>query len=294
MSERTGSVLVLGATGNVGRHVVRELVASDTHVRAHTRDAAKAAEIIPGAELVEGELTDQLVEGAIDGVDAVFLLSPHGYAMGEGQLRVIRALRRTGVRIVKLSGTSSAITPDGPHACRQHWEVEEVLKASGQPFVILRPNSFMQVLIGQIMLPALRATGAIPNALGASGISLIDARDVAAVAARTLTSDAWDGETLVLTGPRAVTYPEIAGLVSAIRGEQVPVADITPADVKVAMLARGLQPWEAEHFEEMYQLFRDGESAFVTDTVERVTGAPPRTVEAYLAELAPSLGPVPA
>ncbi|MCU1421814.1 MAG: hypothetical protein JWN36_1465 [Microbacteriaceae bacterium] len=289
MSER---VLILGATGNVGRHVVGELVASGTHVRAHTRDAARAAEVIPGAELVEGELTDDLLEGAIDGVDAVFLLSAHGYAMGEGQLRVIRALRRSGVRIVKLSGTSSAITPDGPHACRQHWEVEQVLKASGQPFVILRPNSFMQVLIGQIMLPALSASGAIPNALGASGISLIDARDVAAVAARTLTSDAWDGETLVLTGPRAITYREIAGLVSEIRGEQVPVADITPADVRVAMLARGLQPWEAEHFEEMYQLFRDGESAFVTDTVERVTGAPPRTVEAYLAELAPSLKPV--
>jgi uncharacterized protein YbjT (DUF2867 family) len=289
MSER---VLVLGATGNVGRHVVGELVASGTQVRAHTRDAARAAEVIPGAELFEGELTDDLLEGAVDGVDAVFLLSAHGYAMGEGQLRVIRALRRSGVRIVKLSGTSSAITPDGPHACRQHWEVEQVLKASGQPFVILRPNSFMQVLIGQIMLPALNASGAIPNALGPSGISLIDARDVAAVAARTLTSDAWDGETLVLTGPRAITYREIAGLVSEIRGEQVPVADITPADVRVAMLARGLQPWEAEHFEEMYQLFRDGESAFVTDTVERVTGAPPRTVEAYLAELAPSLKPV--
>jgi uncharacterized protein YbjT (DUF2867 family) len=289
MSER---VLILGATGNVGRHVVGELVASGTQVRAHTRDAARAAEVIPGAELFEGELTDDLLEGAVDGVDAVFLLSAHGYAMGEGQLRVIRALRRSGVRIVKLSGTSSAITPDGPHACRQHWEVEQVLKASGQPFVILRPNSFMQVLIGQIMLPALNASGAIPNALGPSGISLIDARDVAAVAARTLTSDAWDGETLVLTGPRAITYREIAGLVSEIRGEQVPVADITPADVRVAMLARGLQPWEAEHFEEMYQLFRDGESAFVTDTVERVTGAPPRTVEAYLAELAPSLKPV--
>ena len=292
MSDVTGSVLILGATGNVGRHVVGELVASGTHVRAHTRDAARAAEIIPGAELVEGELTDELLEGALDGVDAVFLLSPHGYSMGESQLRVIRALRRTGVRIVKLSGTSSAITPNGPHACRQHWEVEEVLRASGQPFVILRPNSFMQVLIGQIMLPALRATGAIPNALGTSGISLIDARDVAAVAARTLTSDEWDGETLVLTGPRAITYPEIAGLVSEIRGEQVPVAEITPADVRVAMLSRGLQPWEAEHFEEMYQLFRDGESAFVTDTVERVTGVPPRTVEAYLAELAPSLKPV--
>ena len=62
MSDVTGSVLVLGATGNVGRHVVGELVASGTHVRAHTRDAARAAEIIPGVELVEEPLVPDAAE----------------------------------------------------------------------------------------------------------------------------------------------------------------------------------------------------------------------------------------
>ena len=187
------------------------------------------------------------------------------------------------------SGTNSAIHPDGPNACRQHWEVEQILGSSGQPFVILRPNSFMQVLIGQIMLAALRTTGKIPNALGTSGLSFIDARDVGAVAARTLVSDAWDGGTLVLTGPRALTYSEIAEIVSANRGERTEVAEVTPADVRASLVARGLEDWEADHFEEMYQLFRDGESAFVTNTVSVVTGSDPRTVEDYLAEIAPTL-----
>ena len=76
MSELTGSVLVLGSTGNVGRHLLAELVASGTRVRAHTRDGARAAEVVPGAELVEGELTDELLMGALAGVDSVFLPGP--------------------------------------------------------------------------------------------------------------------------------------------------------------------------------------------------------------------------
>ena len=134
-------------------------------------------------EVVAGDVTDPAALGsAIDGVDSVFLLSPHSYAMADLQLGVIRSLRRTGIRIVKLSGTDSAITADGPYACREHWEIERILKDSGQPFVILRPNSFMQVLVGQLMMSALRATGTVVNPIGTAGISLIDARDVGAVA----------------------------------------------------------------------------------------------------------------
>jgi uncharacterized protein YbjT (DUF2867 family) len=285
------SVLVLGSTGNIGPFVVAELANAGASARVITRDAAHATEVLPaGTEVIEGDFGHEAtLQSALDGVESVFLLTPHAYTMADLQLRVIRAARRSGARIVKLSGTSSAIRPDGPHACRQHWEVEEVLKASGQPFTILRPNSFMQVLIGQILLGGLSASGKVSNALAGSGLSLIDARDVGAVAARTLTSDEWDGQTLVLTGPRAVTYREIAGIVSELTGGDVPVAEVTPADMRALLKSRGLEDWEADHFEEMYQLFRDGSSAFVTDTVRQVTGAPPRTIEAYLAEIADRL-----
>lgn len=285
------SVLVLGATGNVGQHVVAELAASEVPTRVITRDAERARATLPATtEFVEGDLGDErTLVAALNDVDAVFLLTPHAYTMADLQLRVIRAARRSGVRIVKLSGTNSAIRPDGPHACRQHWEIEEILKASGTPFVILRPNSFMQVLIGQIMMGALNVTGKIPNALGTHGLSLIDARDVGSVAARVLSSDKWDGQTLVLTGPRTLTYGEIASVASKLRGEEIPVVEVTPADVRAQLVARGLEDWEADHFEEMYQLFRDGESEFVTDTVREVTGVAPRTIEAYLAEISDRL-----
>jgi len=281
------AILVLGATGNVGPHGVSSLTALGEAPRVLVRDADRARTLLGDeVEVIAGDVTEPgVLAGAIDGVDSVFLLSPHSFAMADLQLRVIRALRRTGIRIVKLSGTSSAITPDGPYACREHWEVERVLHGSGQPFVILRPNSFMQVLVGQLMMSALRATGTVVNPIGAAGISLIDARDVGAVAARVLTRPDWDGQTLALTGPRPLGYAELAALVSARTGEVATVVDVTLDQVRASLIGRGMAEWEADHFREMYELFRAGESEFVTDTVREVTGAAPRTIEAYLDEL---------
>ena len=149
--------------------------------------------------------------------------------------------------------------------------------------MVLRPNAFMQTLIDQIMLPAVQATGAIPNPIGTAGISFINARDVGECAAETLLTQQWDGQVLVLTGPRAVTFAEIADLISAKTGRQVGTREITPADVRAQLEQRGMARWEAEHFEEMYQLFRDGRSEFVTSDVERLLGRPPGTVKDHLA-----------
>ena len=278
------SVLVLGATGNIGPHVVSALSETGLETRVLVRDAERARAML-GADIdvAAGDMTDPAVLlAATEGVDTVFLLSPHGFTMADAQLSVIRTLRRTGIRIVKLSGTNSAITPDGPHACRQHWEIERVLQDSGQPFAILRPNAFMQVIVGKQLLPAVEATGTIMNPLGSAGLSLIDARDVGAVAAQVLTRHDWDGQTLVLTGPRAVAYSEIAALIGRRIGDAPTVVDVELDAVHASLLGRGMAEWEADHFEEMYALFKAGESEFVTGTVREVTGQDPRTIEAYL------------
>lgn len=278
------TVLVLGSTGNIGPHVVEALVAQGTPTRVLVRDAEKARQMLPeGVEIVAGDIEDgPVVKAAADGVESVFLLTPHSYTMADVQLRILRELRRSGIKIVKLSATSSAVRPDGPQATRQHWEVEQVLKASGENFVILRPNAFMQTMINQIMLPAIKNTGKVPNAIADAGLSMIDARDIGAVAANALTRSDWDGQTLVLTGPRAVGYREIAEHIGTVRGEQIEVLEITPEDIRLSSLARGLEHWEAEHFKEMYQMFRNRESENVSDDVEKVTGQQAGTIEAYL------------
>jgi uncharacterized protein YbjT (DUF2867 family) len=241
-------------------------------------------------EIREADITDHdSIIDAAAGASALLLLTSHAHDMTDVQLRIIRALRRSDVRIVKISGTSSAINPNGPYTCRQHWEVERILETAGQPYVVLRPNAFMQTLIGQILIPGVKATGAVANAIGTSGISFVDGRDVGDCAAAALLSDEWDGQALVLTGPRPVTFSEIARVLGQPDGVTVPCNDITPADIGVMMKARGLPDWEAEHFEEMYEMFRRGESEFVSGDVLRLSGHEPRTVEAYLAEQAGDL-----
>ena len=279
------TVLIVGATGTVGPHVVRALDGRGVPARVLARDGGHAEAVLPaGTDIRIGDPgNDDDLLAAADGCAALFLLTSHDRQMADLQLRIIRGLRRTGIRIVKLSGTSSAINPDGPQACRQHWEIEQVLAASGQPYVVLRPNAFMQTLIDQIMLPAVRATGAIPNPIGTAGISFINARDVGECAAVVLASRDWDGQTLVLTGPRAVSYSQIATMISASTGQQAGLREITPADVRHQLEQRGMARWEAEHFEEMYQLFRDGRSEFVTGDAERLLGRPPGAVEDHLA-----------
>jgi NAD(P)H dehydrogenase (quinone) len=280
------TVAVIGATGTVGPYVVASLLSRGADVRVLARDASRAKLVLGSApEIRPTDISDhdQVIE-ACAGAASVLLLTSHAHDMADLQLRITRALRRTGIKIVKVSGTSSAVRPDGPYALRQHWEVETVLQGSGQPYVTLRPNAFMQTLIGQIMLPSVQATGAVPNAIGGAGISFIDARDIGECAAIALTTDAWDGQTLVLTGPRAVTYAEIAATIGRLTGQQVAVKEIVPADVRAMLAAGGTPQWEAEHFEEMYDMFRRGESEFISGDVERLTGHPPRTVEAYLTE----------
>lgn len=285
------TVAVIGATGTIGPYIVDSLLRRETDVRVLARDAERARGLLdPRCDIHQTDIADHdALLAASAGVDSVLLLTSHAHDMSDLQLRIIRALRRSDVRIVKISGTSSAIHPDGPYTCRQHWEVEHVLGASGMRHVILRPNAFMQTLIGQILLPAVRAAGSVPNPIGSAGISFIDARDIADVAAVVLTDAAWEGRTLVLTGPRSVTYDQIAAALSEGYGVPATTVPSSPAIVRESLTARGVPAWEAEHFEEMYEMFARGESEFVTDTVAEVTGHEPRTVEAYLAENAATL-----
>jgi uncharacterized protein YbjT (DUF2867 family) len=274
----------VGASGVVGPHVVAALTERGSTVRVLARGAARARTLLPaGTEVRQGDPTvpgDLLA--AADGAEALFLLTAHDPRMVDVQLRIIRTLRHTGIRIVKLSATGSAITPDGPDTGRQHWEIEQVLAASGKPYVILRPNAFMQGLIDRMVLPAALHTGTIPNAIGTAGVSMIDARDVGECAAEALHTTKWDGTTMTLTGPRAVTFTELAEIVGERIGARVGTTQTTPAEVRGNLEKLGMAGWEAGHIEAMFELYRRHRSEFVSEDVSAILGRPPSTVDDYI------------
>jgi len=278
-------VLLFGATGRIGPHAARALATRDVAVRALVRDPDRAADILPAdVELIRGDFgEDASVGRALDGVDSVLLLTPHGPDMVDTQLRLLGLARRAGTRVVKISGTSSVIDPGGPDAGRQHWQVEQELAASGPGYVILRPNAFMQTLLPPIAA-MLQAKGVMLNPLGSAGISLIDCADIGDAAAEVLTDPRHDGTTYVLTGPAAPTYAEIAATIEAATGRAVPVVDITPEEMAEGARSRGASDWEVGHLAEMLARFRAGASEFVTDDVTTLLGRDPRSVADFIAD----------
>lgn len=279
------TVLVAGASGRLGPHVVRDLLNRGCAVRALTRRSREElAGVLPDeVTLVQGDLKDgNRLRELLSDVEDLVLITPHGPSMGEVQIGVIEAARATGTRVIKVSGTSSGIRPDGPDACRQHWQVEQHLAGSGLPFVVVRPNGFMQTLLAGVA-GTVRSSARVVNPLGAAGISIVDCADVGrAIGAATVDRET-DGRTFVLTGPAAPTYRQIADAVSEETGRVVEVVDVTPQAAGAAAEERGLSRWEAEHLAEMLAMFATGASDYVTGDVEELTGRPAASARQWIA-----------
>jgi uncharacterized protein YbjT (DUF2867 family) len=279
------NVLVTGATGRLGPHVVRDLHDRGCSVQALTRRSrADLAGVLPQeVALVHGDLENpDDLRDLLGTVEDVVLITPHGPSMGSTQIGVIEAARATGTRVVKVSGTSSGIRPDGPDACRQHWQVEQHLADSGLPFAVLRPNGFMQTLLAG-MAGTVRSSGRLINPLGTAGISIVDCADVGRAIGAVTVDHSKDGRTFVLTGPEAPTYRSIAKSVGEETGQEVEVVDISPQEAGAAAQERGLSPWEAEHLAEMLAMFATGASEYVTGDVEELTGRRPASARDWIA-----------
>jgi uncharacterized protein YbjT (DUF2867 family) len=277
------TVFVTGATGRLGPHVIASLVARGERVRALVRDPGKARALLPAdAELVQGDFAAiPTIEAELAAADTMLLLTPHGPDMAAVQNTLIDLAARAGTRVVKVSGTSAGIRPDGPDACRQHFDAEQHLADSGVPWAVVRPNGFMQTLI-VAMAATVRERGLIANPLGTAGISLVDCADVGAATAAVLTDPRHDGRHHVLTGPAGPTYAEIAAVITEETGVDVKVLDVTPEQAGDAARARGLSDWEAGHLTEMLAMFRTGASEYVTTDVDELTGRRPRSVRDFV------------
>jgi uncharacterized protein YbjT (DUF2867 family) len=276
------TVLLFGSTGNIGPHVARSLVRKGHRVRAFVRDAARAKMLLPeGVDIVEGDFAN--VGSAIEGASSVFLLTSHGPDMAAVQKGLLSQVTDESIRIVKVSGTSAVIRPDGPDAGRQHHEVEQYCSSRPNPLVILRPNAFMQTLVSG-MAAGIRTTGTVRNPLGRAKLSLVDAADVGEAAAEALVNDEHDGNTYVLTGPDAYSYEDVAATIANIAGVQAAVVDVEPSEAAAALRSRGGTDWEADHLTEMLSIFRAGKSEYVTNDIERLLGRKPRSVSDFITE----------
>lgn len=217
---------------------------------------------------------------ATDGVHAVYVVRPDRADAPELVDALLTGLP-AGTRVVLLSERNA----DSPRVHGWAARTEQVVHSSGRPWTILRPSWFMQVLTDErFFLGQIVEQGELAFSSGGASLAWIDARDIAAVAERALLDDGHEGQVYELSGPESLTLPQVAGQLSTAAGHRV-----THWEITVEEALDGLSGFERDLTLWTFERVHAGEFAPVTDTVERVTGRPARTLATFLAESAAEL-----
>ncbi|RKS08830.1 uncharacterized protein YbjT (DUF2867 family) [Nocardiopsis sp. Huas11] len=272
----TPATLVIGATGTTGSRTAARLAAAGHRVRA----ASRRARPVPHAQPVRFDWYDPSTHAAaLDGVDRLYLVPPPGETDPAAvMLPFLRRARAAGVgRAVLLS--SSALPEGGPGAGRVHSALPDLFDA----WAVLRPSWFMQNFTGSHAHAAsIREHGTLWTAAGDGRVGFVDADDIAAVAVRALTDDRAPDTDLVLTGPEALSYDDVAAIMTETTGRPVVHTRVSPESMR-ERLAAEIPPEFAALLAGMDLAIAAGAEDRTTDTVLRLTGRPPtdlRTVAA--------------
>ena len=275
-------ILVTGASGTVGSEVVKALGGRSAGVRAGYR--TRPQNVPAGVESVKLDYErPETIRPALQGVDTLFLLSN----TVDPERKVVDEAKRAGVkRIVKLSVIGAA--EEGFTFARWHRAVEKYIEASGLGWTFLRPNGFMQNVV-TYMGETIRSQSAIYSPAGNAAASHVDARDVGAVGARVLTDKGHEGKAYELTGPAALTYGQIAEILSRVLGRTIGYVPISPEQYRQAAVAAGTPEGYADALVDLNRYYLEGKASVVTPAVRQLTGRDPIPFEQFARDYADKL-----
>ncbi|AKT40128.1 NAD(P)H-binding protein [Chondromyces crocatus] len=271
------TILVTGATGSVGRHVVEQLLERGQQVRALTRRPDQAA-LPREVTVIQGDLTrPDTLSATLEGVDRLYL-----FPVGDGAEAFVERARRAGVqRIVLLSSSAIARRFDFSEATAEHHlAIERVVEASGIAWTHLRPGWFD----GNALTWAqeIRAEGVVRAPHGAAAQALVHEADIAAVAVKALLEDGHAGAKYLLSGPETITRVEQARAIGRVIGKDVRFEEISPDAFRASV--RGALPEEVIEMYLGYWALAVDQPDPVWSTVEDVLGRPARPFQQWVAE----------
>ncbi len=266
------TTLIVGASGTVGSALSPLLSASGHRIRRATSRVPQAAD-----EVHLNLLTGEGLAAALAGADNAFLMAPPGHLNQDVLLApVIDAARAHGLKKVVLMSAMGA-NADEQAPLRK---AEKHLEASGLAWNVIRPNWFMQNF-NTFWLQGIQQAGQIFLPVGQAKGSFIDARDIAAVAAKLLSTDSFASAEFDLTGAEALDHDQVARILSAVTGRAIGYTDVTPEVMRPGLLSAGLPADYADFLLMILGYFKAGYAERTTDAVERITGRAPIGFEQY-------------
>jgi len=275
-----GLIGVTGATGGIGGRVASRLAERGLRQRLVVRDASRAPDL--GAEVAVAEYRDGgAMRSALDGVQTLLLVSGSESADRVAEhVSAVDAAAAAGVsRVVYLSFMGAAADAVFTFA-RDHAATEERIRATDMDFTFLRSCMYADYV------PRFAAAdGVIRGPAGQGRAAFVARDDIGEVAAAVVASgDAHSGMTYDMTGPNALSLAEAAALLGEVAGREVVFVDETLEEARSSRRPSGRPDWEIEGWVTSYAAIAAGDLEPVSDTVERVTGRPPRSLRDFLRE----------
>jgi NAD(P)H dehydrogenase (quinone) len=282
---RSKTLLVTGASGQLGRRVVEVLLDAEAGpVVAATRSPEKLAALADrGAEIRRADFDDPAsLDEAFDGVDRLLLVSTDALGHRVPQHRAaIRAAVRAGVKHIVYTSLPNPEKWGAPFTL-EHAQTERILKASRVGWTVLRNNLYTDYLVPKLSNAV--PSGQLSAAAGDGGAPYVTREDCAGAAAAALASSDFDGRTIDVTGPAVVTHVELAKIASDISRRRVTYVRTSPEELRKGFVAAGMSRDEADVLVTIDVAIANGWPGAVTKAVEELTGHPPASVAELLSE----------
>ncbi len=273
--------LITGATGDVGSKVVERLLRRGDRPRILVRDAEKAqSRFGDRVEVFVGDLADPAsLKSALEGVDELFLVNT-GPQIPTRDEAAATAAKAAGVRhLVKLS---SMDVEQGLAIGAWHERGEAAIRASGISFTFVQPTGFMSNLLA--WATSIKTEGIVRSSTGDGRRAFIHSDDIAAVATKTLTTREYDGESLPITGPEALSFAEVTAKIGSVIGKRLTFQPISDEEARQQYSATGASAPDIDAHVSLWRAIREGRLATVTNNVERILGRKPIALEQWAVE----------
>jgi NAD(P)H dehydrogenase (quinone) len=274
-------IAVTGATGAVGGIAARLLADAGVPVRLLVRDTSRAPQLALSEVVSASYGDDAATEAALEGIDTVFMVSAH-----EDENRVqlhrdfIDSAARAGVRQVVYLSFVNASATSGFLLGRDHGATEDHLRASGLDWTFVQDNFYAEIL------PTFAdEDGIIRGPAGQGRVAAVSQRDVGAVVAHVLADPREHvGRAYQLTGPDALSFDEVAAVLTAVTGRPHRFVDETLDEARASRAHLGAPDWLVDAWISTYTAIRDGELEHVDGDVARLLGRPATSFEEAVAE----------